>query len=127
MTKTLYFLRVIRLDWLAKIEFRWARRPWSSILWLVTIVNEKCKKETETEETIGFFVTFLSLVKFQLGGRAPCPSPFGYAYAPSSDGVKYSTSVYEYRKKLRVRVLILKNVLEYEYRKKVRVRVLLQV
>ena len=30
-------------------------------------------------------------------------------------------------KKLRVRVLILKNVLEYEYRKKLRVRVLLQV
>ena len=45
----------------------------------------------------------------------------------ASDGVEYSTSEYEYRKKLRVRVLILKNVLEYEYRKKVRVRVLLQV
>ena len=47
----------------------------------------------------------------------------------SSDGVEYSTSEYEYCKKLRVRVrvLILKNVLEYEYRKKVRVRVLLQV
>ena len=28
--------------------------------------------ETETQETIGFFVTFLSLVAFQLGvGRAP--------------------------------------------------------
>ena len=47
----------------------------------------------------------------------------------TSDGVEYLTSEYEYRKKLRVRVrvLILKNVLEYEYRKKVRVRVLLQV
>ena len=44
-----------------------------------------------------------------------------------SDGVEYLTSENEYRKKLRVRVLILKNVLEYEYRKKVRVRVLLQV
>ena len=33
-------------------------------------------KKTETEETIVFFVTFLSLVAFQLrGGRAPCPSP----------------------------------------------------
>ena len=34
-------------------------------------------KETETEETIAFFVTFLSLVVFQLGrgGRAPCPPP----------------------------------------------------
>ena len=45
----------------------------------------------------------------------------------NSDGVEYSTSEYEYRKELRVRVLILKNVLEYEYCKKVRVRVLLQV
>ena len=31
----------------------------------------KMLKETETEETIVFFVTFLSLVAFQLGGRAP--------------------------------------------------------
>ena len=39
----------------------------------------------------------------------------------TSDGVTYSTSEYEYRKTLRVRVqvLILKNVLKYEYRKKV--------
>ena len=28
-------------------------------------------KETETEETIDFVVTFLSLVAFQLGGWAP--------------------------------------------------------
>ena len=37
--------------------------------------------ETENEETIGFFVTLLSLVAFQLGGgRAPwAPFP-GYAY-----------------------------------------------
>ena len=37
-------------------------------------------KETETEETIVFFVTFLSFVAFQLGGPgslAPLP---GYAY-----------------------------------------------
>ena len=40
-------------------------------------------KKTETEKTIGFFVTFLSLEKFQFGGgRALWPS-FGYAYAPS--------------------------------------------
>ena len=38
-------------------------------------------KETETEETIVFFVTILSLVGFQSGGgRAPCPPPHGYAY-----------------------------------------------
>ena len=35
---------------------------------------------------IGFFVTFLSLVKFQLGrGRTPCPPPLDYAYAPSEE------------------------------------------
>ena len=49
----------------------------------------------------------------------------------NSDGFEYLTSEYEYPKKLRVRVraLILKNVLEYENRKKVRVqeRTLLQV
>ena len=30
-------------------------------------------KETETEETIVFLVTFLSLVAFQLGGGPPAP------------------------------------------------------
>ena len=35
----------------------------------------KMLKETETEETIGFFVTFLPLVAFQLGGRATRPPP----------------------------------------------------
>ena len=44
------------------------------MLLLVTVVSEKCKKETETEETNGFFVTFLSLVKFRLG-RGPDPLP----------------------------------------------------
>ena len=34
-------------------------------------------KETETEETIVFFVTFLSSVAFQWGeGRAPCHPPW---------------------------------------------------
>ena len=32
-------------------------------------------KETETEETIVFFETFLSLVAFQLGGPAPLGPP----------------------------------------------------
>ena len=37
--------------------------------------------ETETEETIVFFVTFLSIVAFQLGeGAGPCPLPPGYAH-----------------------------------------------
>ena len=39
-------------------------------------------KEAETEETIVFFVTFLSLVAFQLGGGGlgPMGPPSGYAY-----------------------------------------------
>ena len=41
-TKTLHFLRDKRLNWLAKIELRGARRPWSSKLLLVTVVSEKC-------------------------------------------------------------------------------------
>ena len=58
-TKTLHFLRVIRLNWPAKIELRGTRRPWSSILLIsYTVVSEKCSKDTETEETIGFFVIF---------------------------------------------------------------------
>ena len=70
-TKTFHFFRVIRLNWLAKIELRGTRRPWSSILLIsYTVVSENCEKETETEETIDFFVTFLSMVKFQLGGGA---------------------------------------------------------
>ena len=36
-------------------------------------------KETETGETIGFVVSFLSWLEFQLGGGAPS----GYAYALS--------------------------------------------
>ena len=76
-TKTIHFFRVIRLNWLSKIELRGTRHPWSSILLIsYTVVSEKCEKETETEETIGFFVTFLSLLKFQLGGSlSPLPLP----------------------------------------------------
>ena len=41
-------------------------------------------KETETEVTIVFFVTFLSLVAFQLGGGPGPPGPpSGYAYEAS--------------------------------------------
>ena len=31
------------------------------------------QKKTESEETVVFFMTFLSLVAFQLGGRGPSP------------------------------------------------------
>ena len=36
-TKTLHFLLVIRLNWLAKIELRGVRSPWSSILLLAEV------------------------------------------------------------------------------------------
>ena len=38
-------------------------------------------KETETDKTIDFFVTFLSLVAFQFGGGPGPLPPSGYAYA----------------------------------------------
>ena len=52
-------------------------------------------KETETEETIVFFVTYLLLEAFQLGGRAPgyandkhssSPEPINFFGAQSSLG-----------------------------------------
>ena len=51
-----------------------------TILLVITVVREYCckqrkLKETETEETTGFFVAFLSLVAFQLGGRASWALP----------------------------------------------------
>ena len=50
------------------------------MLLLVTAANKKCYKETETEETVGFFGTFLLLVKFQLeGGRVPWSPPLPLA------------------------------------------------
>ena len=49
----------------------------------------KMLKETDTEETIVFFVTFLSLVAFQLGGPGP-PSGFAYACSPTHNSFKIS-------------------------------------
>ena len=43
-------------------------------------------KKTETEETILFFVTFLSLVAFRLEGSGPTGPPSGYAYNPAVFG-----------------------------------------
>ena len=61
------------LNWLPKIELRGPGPPGRQyynlvILHLCTLVHEDASK---TEETIEFFVTFLSLVSFQLGGQAP--------------------------------------------------------
>ena len=47
------------------------------------LLYAKMLKETKTKEAILFFVTFLSLVAFQLGGPPPPPPP-GYAYALKS-------------------------------------------
>ena len=45
------------------------------------LLYAKLLKETETDETIVFLVTFLSLVAFQLGGGGLGPlAPPGYAY-----------------------------------------------
>ena len=60
----------------AKIELREPGLP-ESMLLLSTVVRENAK-ETETEERIGFFVAFLSLVAFQMG--AVPVGPPGYAY-----------------------------------------------
>ena len=49
-------------------------------MYVCTVVREDAKN-TETEETIVFLVTFLSLVAFQLGGSpSSLGSPSGYAY-----------------------------------------------
>ena len=49
------------LNWLAKIELRGTRDPWSSVLF-TNAKRRRCTrkvlKETETEETIGVFSTF---------------------------------------------------------------------
>ena len=87
-TKTPHFFRVIRLNWLAKIELRGARGPWSSVLLLVIVISKNCSEETEIKETIGFFVTFLSLVKFKLRGAGPPPPSLDYAYAPTEANKK---------------------------------------
>ena len=39
-----------------------------------TVARENTK-ETETEEAIGFVITFLLLVAFQLGGKGPLGLP----------------------------------------------------
>ena len=50
-------------------------------------------KETETEDTVVFFVTFLSLVAFQLGGPGPPGPPPGFAYAIKYGEIKIWDSI----------------------------------
>ena len=71
-TKTLNFTRVTHINWLAKIKFSgpgpFGRQYYCSLFLHACMLSRKMLKETETTKTIGFFVTFLSLMAFQLGG-----------------------------------------------------------
>ena len=63
-----------------KNKIEGARAPWINIVvnycCMRILLYAKMLKETKTEETIVFFVTFLLLVAFQLGrARVPCPPP----------------------------------------------------
>ena len=69
-TKILNLIRFIHFDWLAKIELTGPGPPHHPIVvsycFTRVLLYAKMLRETETEETIGFFVAFLSLVAFQL-------------------------------------------------------------
>ena len=69
------------LNWLVKIKLI---GPWINIIvnYYCTRVLLYAKMLKETEETIVFFVTFLSLGAFQLGGKGGPGklAPPGYAY-----------------------------------------------
>ena len=60
-TKTVYFTRVIHLNWLAKIKLRGPGRHDRQIVvnycFTRVLLYAKMLRETETEETIGFYVT----------------------------------------------------------------------
>ena len=49
------------------------------------LLYTKMLKETETEKTIGFLVTFLSLVAFQLGGLLATPVITTYSFGVNWD------------------------------------------
>ena len=49
------------------------------------------KRNRNWRNKIGFFVTFLSLVKFQFGGGPPAPT-LGYAFAPNEENKKVFTN-----------------------------------
>ena len=59
----------------------------------------KMLKETKAKETKVFFVTFLSLVAFQLGGGRPPPPP-GYAYESVNEVRKNTVQQFKHKRKL---------------------------
>ena len=73
-----------------------SRAPWINIFVNFcstrVLLYARTLKETETEETVVFFVMFLSLVAFQLGREA---FPPGYAYGLITD-LKLKMSVVSY-------------------------------
>ena len=82
-TKALNFTCVIHSNWLAKIELRGLGPPPRQYPWyLLFYAHAKKLKVTETEETIGFFVTFLSFVAFQLGRGAGPLFPLAMPVVP---------------------------------------------
>ena len=65
----------VHLNWLVKIKLRGPGLLDQLLLYAYTVVREDAK-ETETEEAIVSFVTFLSLVAIRLGGEgAGLPGP----------------------------------------------------
>ena len=72
-TKTLNFTQVLHFSWLTKSEMSGSRPLVVNIKgnYCCTIVLLCPKMLKETEKTIGFFVTFLSLVLFQLVEAPP--------------------------------------------------------
>ena len=81
--KLLISPRVTPINCLAKIELKGPGPPgrqYFKLLLYACTLYAKNAEETDAEETIGFFITFLSLVAFQLeGAQAPYALP-GYAY-----------------------------------------------
>ena len=88
-TKTLHFFRVIRLNWQIKIELRGGPGP----VVLNFVVSYCCKrkmlKRNWNWRNNRFFVTFLSLVKFQLGA-GPLPPLWLRLYSNKRKQTRYS-------------------------------------
>ena len=77
-------------------------------------------KETETEETIVFFMTFLSLVAFQLAGEGGLPPPSGGAYGweKDTDQHSYLDLVKNYSESIlkhKLRLLVIQLVFEMKF------------
>ena len=78
-TKTPRFLRVIRLNWLAKIELSGTWSPWSSILLLVILLSAKnAKKKLKLKKLQAFLSHFCHWWNFNWGGGGP-PVPLPLA------------------------------------------------